>query len=244
MKLNIYIPLVLLLILITSNLFSNEEYSLWLKAQIIAEVNLGLVPGKTRQEMETVDDKSEEIIQNSDVIILHQLDEEGRIINILQEQKTDGEGSDHPDNDRMVESLMQKDYTPKREGLFFTEIGDKLRIKLTEERQIIDGFICREYQVNYTTAGQDDKDVIFTGSVWLDEDSGAPIYLDFEMDKTPRFIRNIHVERSFAFNPETNEWVEGELLTTVEIRFLLKRMTNTTRISYSDYWHYPAEDLE
>ncbi len=234
---------VILIISYLSVLSAADNTQLWLKAQEIAEANLNLVPGITNQQMTTIDDRSEKVYQKSNATIAHQLNDEGKIINVLLEKELGGENPDHPDNDIMLERILEKDLTPVREGLFFRNIGDNLRIKYTGERKTINGFNCVEFATEYITTGEDGQDITFEGSVWLDKISGVPVYLIFSMDKTPRFVRDITVERWFNFERDSNRWYEKEMLTTAEIRFLFKRMTNTTHITYADHWLYEPETL-
>lgn len=225
-----------------SALQADNPFSLWYQAREIAEANINQIPGVTHQLMATVDDRSGKVIQSSDIRISHSMNDNSEIVSTLLSKETDGEEADHPDNDRMVAGMLEKDLTPKREGLFFTEIGEKLKVKPTRNRKEINGFNCLEFEIEFTNTGQDGKDVTFLGSVWLDEKSGAPIYNTFVMDKTPRFVRDISIERYYHYDPEQRIWFLSEMVSKAEIRFLLKRMTNTTRITYSDYWLYEPKE--
>ncbi|MBW6516083.1 MAG: hypothetical protein K0B81_05640 [Candidatus Cloacimonetes bacterium] len=238
---------ILLLMLFTisfSLLWSDNTIVLWEKARAIVEANYNIVPGITHHQMVTTDDKSGKILQSSDVMISHQLNDEGEIVSFILEQAIEGEDSNHPDNDKMVKGLLERDLSPKREGIFFTEIGKNLQVIETDIRKEINGYNCREYEIKYTTHDEDKKEITFTGSVWLEENSGAPIYNMFDMDKTPPLVRELTIERWFHFDEDSKQWFLKEMKSTAAVRFLLKRMTNITSMLYSNHWYYPVEETE
>ncbi len=244
MKIRFFILLLAILISALSPLSAQKNYILWNNACAIAEANYTLVPGKTHQVMLTTDDKSGKILQSSDLLITHHLNEEGEIVSTLIDKQIDGEDADHPDNDRMIDVMLQRDLTPNREGLFFTEVGKNLQLRETNHLRDFNGFNCVEYEMIFIATDEDDKEIKFNGSVWLEENSGAPIYNIFRMDKTPRFVKELIIERWYHFEPETNEWYLQEMVTTAEVRFLLKRLTNKTTMTYSDYWRYEPETID
>lgn len=219
-------------------LSAEADLLLWSKARSIAEANLHRVPGMTQQEVKTVNERSGEVIQSSKVTVIHYLDEDGKIINELLKEEILTDEMPPSEKNRMTEGLLEKDMTPSREGIFFEEIGDNLRVELTGAAEEIEGFHCLEYKVKYSTTGEDGKRVTFTGSIWLEENSGAPIYNILSMERTPRFVREIIIERWFDYEPDSGEWYQRQMNTTADIRVFLRRMTNTTRTTYQDYWLY------
>src|SRR5690554_781738 len=237
-----HLCLIILPVLAVTLLLAEDELALWNRARSIADANLNLIPGITIQEMQTVD-KSDKILQSSKIIITHQLDEDGGISNILIDASANGEKDDEKVSEELIAQMLERDLTPKREGIFYTEPGDRLKIRLTGKGKEIEGFYCYEYETEYSNVGPDGKDVKFTGSYWLDGDSGAPIYNVFTMDKTPFLVRNLKIERWFDYDRETNDWYLREILTTTDISMILKRLTNITRITHSDHWLYEREEL-
>jgi len=235
--------LIVLLVLALSSLIAEADIELWNRARSIAESNLNLIPGISRQEMQTMD-KSGNILQSSNIIVAHQLNDDGEISSILLEATGNIDDEEEEVSEKLVTQMLERDLTPKREGIFFTEPGDRLKINYTGKKKEINGFTCLEFETEYTNVGPDGKDVTFTGSFWLDEVSGAPIYNDFSMDKTPFLVKNLKIERWYEYDRETGEWYLNEIKTTTDISILIKRMTNITRITYSDYWLYEKQESE
>lgn len=236
--------LIMIAIFSLSLLNAELESDLWSRARAIVEANYQKVPGITHHRMQTVDDKSGKILQSSDLVFSHSLNEEGKITTRVLNSEADGDDLEDQGNDRMIKEMLENDLAPKREGIFFTEPGNDLQVNPTGELMDFDGSSCWEYQIEYRTKNSDNKVVTFSGSVWLADSTGAPLYMIFKMDRTPRLVKELTIERWYHYDEENRQWHQKELRSTADVRFLLKKMTNTTIITYSDYWTYPIEETK
>ncbi len=219
-----------------------DKDNLWSKAQTIAEANLNLIPGKTHMTMTTVNDRSGDVIQNSEVKIKHFLNEKSEIVSKILQQDVEGENELDQENDRMINNMLERDLKPKREGIFFLEPNDDFKLKPTGEKSSIKGFDCLEFEFSFNTKTDDDKEVTFVGSLWLEEETGAVIKQVFSSDRTPMFVRDITIERSYFFDKDKQIWYLEEMTTKAEVRLLLRRLTNQSRTVYKDYWEYPYSE--
>ena len=219
-------------------LFGDRHPELWLKAKGIAEANWQLVPGFTKQTMVTYQTKSEKILHSMDIIVSHRLNEDGTIVNEIVEAVIGGEESDNPENNRMITGILEKDMTPRKRGMFLSDNPNNPSVEATGELMEINGFACTSFRFTYEDSYSDSRKAVYSGTAWLDVSTGAPILLLFSMDKLPMMLRELSIEQYYHFEPETNTWYQEKIVSDARVSLLIRRLTNESTITYSDYWRY------
>ncbi len=226
-----------ILLLLPSFAYAESGLSLWEKAREIALENWRLVPGYTRLEMVTYYTRSEKVIQSTDVTVAHVLDEEGEIVNSLVEKESNSEEIDEADQDRMLEGLLNRDMTPKKDSMFLSQDPENPVYEPLNQTKEIKGFLCKAYSFEYESK-HEDKPATYTGTAWLDSVTGAPILLTFTIGKMPIMVREFSIDQYYHYDPETNVWYQEKIETTANISLILRRLTNETTTTYWDYWKF------
>lgn len=222
------------LLLIIVNIFAFDE--LWQKAQKFAENSWNLVPGKIIQQNIMKDLKSNEDMNQSDIIINVIKDDMGFIKSVLEKAIVDGQEVN--ESNSQIEMLLNVDRTPNRKGMFLTNDKKDISVKRLRQNSKINDLDCIAYEVSYTTTDDSNKRETLKGTVWLASKDGRPVLAEMEMAKTPMFVQSIKMNTHYGFDNNTQKIFIEKVDMDVNISALGKRMHNKTIVTMSDYWEY------
>lgn len=214
---------------------SAEIPELWQKTRNIMQDNWRLTPGTTNVIIETRNARNDEIEDSRELVIRHELDEEGYIENFIVKAKVNGEDVSLESAYDTFKDMLAMDIKPSKKGIYFDDPHDGFSLTQTAETRIINGYNCVAFEFSYYIEEQDNE---YSGIIWIDKESGAPIIREFSMKDTPRFVSSIDIEEIYHYEPESGEHYLLERNTYVNVSVLLKRMKNTTRMVYDNYWVY------
>lgn len=227
--------------LVIALLFISPSYSdmnLVDQAREIEKANWRLVPGETVHKLRIVINRTEEIVFDSQVRLSHKLNDEGDIVNEVIEKDVD-EKESRIGRERL-KKILERDMIPKKEGFFLTGDEDNPKIKPLSENSEIDGKTCSGFEFVYTTKREGDE-MTFEGVLWIDVETGAPVYSSSKAVNTPMFVGDIKVEQFFSYNPQTGIGYLTKLKTVTDINIPLRNMTMEMTEKYFDYWEYKEE---
>ena len=227
---------VLIMMLMITFVYGSDKLDLWYKAQSIAQQNWNWVPGLTVQNSQTIDVKSKEVVDVSELWLSHQPYEDNLILTELVKATSGDKELSKKEARKTWDELMKRDMTPTKDGFFFADEKDLTIIPLDEE-EILGDFACSIYQFEYKTSKKGKEDI--SGKIWLEKETGAPIKREFSMAKNPRFVTGMLVEEYFHYDKNNNQWYREKVETTVNVSVLGKKIDNLTSIDYHDHWLYP-----
>ncbi len=227
----------LLTVVIATILISTSQADMCLidRAREVEKANWRLVPGETLYKIKIIVNRTEEIVYESEVIIAHKLDDQGKIVNEVI--KKDVQEEESRIGQERLEAILNRDMTPKKEGFFLTGEEDNPIIKPLQETAEIEGKTCSGFEFVYTTK-LDGKEMTFEGVLWIDEKTGAPAFSSSKAVKTPMFVGDIKVEQTFFYDPKTEIGYITKLRTLTDINIPLRNMTMEITEKYSKYWNY------
>ncbi len=214
----------------------SDKLDLWYKGQQIAQQNWNWVPGMTVQNSKTIDVKSNEVVDISELWLSHKPYEDNLILTELVRATSGDKELSEKEARKTWDELMKRDITPTKEGFFFAN-EDDLTVTPLDEEELLGEFSCSLYQFEYKTSKKGKEDI--SGKIWLDKETGAPIKREFVMAKNPRFVTGMLVEEYFHYEKNSNRWYREKVETTVHVSVLGKKIDNLTSIDYQEHWLYP-----
>lgn len=212
--------------------------SLWQKAVDIAEKNWTLVPGYTIR-IDRMLDKDDEVESVTEVWVKHSLTDSLTIENTIVKAFLDSQQVSEEEYDQFMQFAGQ-DMMPENKSLFHNTPPDNPLITKTQEQQEIKGRPCIGYKYEYRLEDDEYGTISQSGMIWIDKETGAPMYLEFVADGLPRMIKKMDGFALYSFDPTTETWWLEKTVTNMEIKLLFVTRKTQSEVQYKDYWEYPV----
>lgn len=210
---------------------------LWLNAVNIARKNNQFVPGKTlyQSDMKNPKDKEDDMLVL--VELKHQKKGKDDIETVIISAKKNNKAL-NPEESKELDKIKEQDFKPKKEGIFLTTDPKKIKVKVTNQKKNINGFICKGFDFEYKGKDEKGKELIYKGIAWLEEECGAPLMIDFTFKKLPMFVKSLNIENYYSLDKENLIWHSIMVKTNVEASFFGKKILNETLLKFSNHWKF------
>lgn len=240
--LSCYAIWLILEISITSSILEAEPTevdSLWQKAAKIAEKNWNLVPGYTIR-IDRLLNKDGEVESVTEVWVKHTLKDSLTIENTIIKALVDSQEVSEEKYSQFAQYTSQ-DMRPENKSLFHNTSPDNPLVTRTEELREIDGRLCVGYEYEYTLEDSENGSMTQAGMIWIDRETGAPMYLEFEAGVLPKMVKSMEGFALYSFDTTDETWYAVKTVTNMEIKLLFVTRRMQSEIQYKDYWEYPVQ---
>jgi hypothetical protein len=231
---NLFLSLVI--ICLVSLWADNIEDPLWQKAEQIASENWNWVPGVLEVEISALTEDGDEMMTSS--LMFSYENEDGAIAAYYDGGKRND--SLIPENDQMVQQFLAQDMTPQKQSLFFENQDWELQVTNTGRSEKKNKCLCTVFEYTCQQPGENGQKIPTSGSVWLDSDSGAPIYNEQTLHPPVDMIEEIVNKITYDSKNANATPTKMETVTSVNAMGQKAKMLN--KIKFKKYWRYDKED--
>jgi len=213
-------------------LADDQNDALWLKAAEIAENNWNWVAG-SQESINLQKNKKGKIKSEENIKIAIFQTEDGITANLISAMR-DGEVLD--ENDDSVQSILKKDKMPDNSSLFHNFEGRNLNVTRTEEIEEIDGYSCLAFAYSYIKDDEERGETNATGKVWIDQETGAPILNEMQIEPPKKMIKEISFNNHYFF--DGTNWYMDNVQMKFRLSTLIFKLNVESIINYTDFWKY------
>ena len=222
-----------IILMISATLFADDQNdALWKKAAAIAAANWDWVPGS--QETINLQKNKKGAVKSEENIKITITQTEDGISSSLISATRDGEVLD--ENDDSVQSILKEDKMPDNSSLFHNFEGRNLNVTRTEEIEEIDGYSCLAFSYAYIKDDEERGEMNATGKVWLDQETGAPILNEMQIEPPKKMIKEISFNNHYFF--DGTNWYMDNVQMKFRISTLIFKLNVESTINYSEFWKY------
>lgn len=229
---NIIITILLLSAMI---LCADVNDPLWQKASEIAKANWNQVAGFVEIENAAIMDDGNEMM-NTDLMFSYEL-EDGNVAAYYDGGKR--AGSMIPESDVMVQEMLKQDMRPDSASIFYNDGSWQISAQRTGNQKKIKKFNCVEFTYSGFQPGEDGEMIPISGSVWLDSETGAPVYNEQNMKPPAKEVKNIDNEIFYSY--KKGKWLIDKLVSIVDVEAMGQKIKMKYKSEFSKYWTFPAE---
>jgi len=208
---------------------------LWQKAKSIAEVNWRWVAGEMELRVSALDDNNSEMMTASLMFSYEQ--EDGEIMGYY-----DGgtrSGNLIPEHDQIVQQFLSQDMTPDSSSIFLNSEDWKLEVTRTGVTDKILKKKCAEFTFKGERPGEDGKPILMEGKVWLEQETGVPVYMEQTMYPPIEMVKRIDNNVTYQYKKDKFTVKKLESITAAEAMGQKVKMKNVAE--FNKYWWYESE---
>ena len=228
--------IIVLLLTLLSLQADDRSDDLWQNAKEIAEANWNWVTGEMELRVSVLDDNSSEMMTSS-LMFSYEL-EDGEICGYY-----DGgtrSGNLIPEDDQIVQQMLSQDMHPDSSSIFYNNADWGLEIKRTGKTDKILKKQCAEFEFKGDRPGDDDQPIPMEGSVWLELETGIPVFMTQIMYPPVEMVNKVENEVTYKYKKGVLTVKKLESITSAEAMGQKVRMKQV--IKFKKYWRFAEED--
>ena len=228
--------MLLLLMLSMLSIWADEQIDpLWQKASDIASRNMNWVPGEMIVETSALNENGDKMMSIS-LMFSYEL-EDGDIAAYY-----DGGtrmGNLIPESDQMVQQILMQDMHPIDQSLFYNNESWNLQFKNTGITEKKLKHKCTIFEYTCEQPSEDGLAIPTTGKVWLDSETGAPVYNEQEMIPPQEMVEKITSKYTYDYKQGELTTKKMESVTSVNAMGQKGKMLNVAK--FKKHWRYTEE---
>lgn len=208
---------------------------LWQKAKSLAETNWRWVAGEMELRVSALDDGNSEMMTMSLMFSYEQ--EDGEIMGYYDGGTRSGDLI--PENDQMVQQFLSQDMTPDSSSIFFNNEDWKLEVIRTG---VVDKILkrqCAEFTFKGERPGEDGNPVPLEGKVWLELETGVPVYMEQTIYPPEEMVIKINNKITYQYKKDIFAIKKLESVTAGEAMGQKFKMKNVAE--FNKYWWFESE---
>jgi hypothetical protein len=228
--------IIALLLALLSLQADESKDELWQKAEAIAEANWNWVAGEMEIRISVLDDNSSEMMTSS-LMFSYEL-EDGEICGYY-----DGgtrSGNLIPENDQIVQQMLSQDMHPDSSSIFLDNADWNLEVKRTGVTDKVLKKQCAEFEFKGERPGEDDKPIPMEGSVWLELETGIPVFMTQTMYPPVEMVNKVENEITYKYKKGVLTVKKLDSVTSAEAMGQKVRMKQVAK--FNKYWRYERLD--
>ncbi|RPH94422.1 MAG: hypothetical protein EHM72_15610 [Calditrichaeota bacterium] len=210
----------------------DSKDSLWGRAVEIFSQNDDWVPGLINGRFELLNSQGDvtDLTLSQTKLVLNQANQvESQIIQVIHNgqdvtAKSAAENSSEEDGEKQEFSFEESPFNP--------EIQDRVSVRLTDERIVIDGKPCVIYEYSLLISDQ-----TRSGKIWLDTLSGVPVQNEFTQEPLPKHVKKLINRIFYRCNADGSFYVD-KISFEGSGGFLLIKKNFRGEMIFSNYWRW------
>ncbi|MCF7918540.1 MAG: hypothetical protein K9N06_01345 [Candidatus Cloacimonetes bacterium] len=229
--------ILMLIILLTVSILAadNQDDQLWQKAQEIARANWNWVAGVIEIRVAALDEDGEEMMP-TDLMFSYEL-EDGEITGYYDGGKR--MDSLVPESDQMVQEMLKQDMTPDSASIFLNDGNWNLQVTRTGIEKKIRKMNCVEFSYTCQQPDEDGMIIPVQGNIWLDSETGAPVYDEQSMQPPVDMVKGI--TNKITYNYKKGDWTVKSIESITSVEAMGQSMQMKNKMDFKKYWRYKPE---
>ncbi|MDP8321893.1 MAG: hypothetical protein RAO94_06045 [Candidatus Stygibacter australis] len=229
---------IIILLVLCSAVFlvaDDQSDELWQKAQAIAEVNWRWVTGEMELRVSGLDDNGSEMMTS--LLIFSYEQEDGEIIGYY-----DGgtrSGNLIPEHDEIVQMFLSQDMSPDSSSIFFNNADWGLEVTRTGVTDKVLKQNCAEFTFSGERPGEDGKPIPMEGKVWLDLETGVPVFMESTM--YPSVEMKARSDNKITYQYKKDKLTLKKLETITSMEAMGQKVKMKTVAKFKKYWWFESE---
>ncbi|MBN2829770.1 MAG: hypothetical protein JXR56_05575 [Candidatus Cloacimonetes bacterium] len=225
----------LLLIVTATCLLAADIDPLWAKAQKMAQADWDMVPGKVKLSISTSGAQS----MSAEIHLSVKQTPEGLETEFIQ-GVLGGEEIDPADP--MVGQMLQQDFTPQQEGIFFDDPAD-LKLKKAKGTKMVDGVDCVTFKYNKKVKTDDGNTSEIIGTMYLDSKTGEPVMDENTIFPLPDMFTKMSNTTYYKIDKK-GHLISDRVYNESTIEFAGQKMETTTKSTMLNHFQYTPPSTE
>lgn len=225
--------LVILAIIIAFQLQADDQnHPLWQKAKVIAEANWEWIPGT--QEAVNIQKNKKGVVKSQEEMIINYALTDNAIESVFVSGKRDDKELD--ETDPSVAEMLKADMSPDNSSMFHNFEGKDMQVTYTSKTKEINGKVCSGFDYSFYKEDEQHGDLKSNGTVWLDQETGAPLLNEMNIEPPKKMIKEISTNTHYFF--DGSDWYINEVVSKFRISALVINVNVESTIKFSDYWKF------
>jgi len=231
------LKIILLILIISTGLIADDSSdSLWTAAQNIARANWNWVAGEMQIKISALSEDNAEMM-STDLMFSYEMEDED-IVGYYDGGKRSGDLV--PENDQIVQEMLKQDMHPDSASILLNDGTWNLIVTKTGNNKKINKKQCTEFTYTCQKPDEDGQLTDIKGSMWLEIDSGVPVFNEQVIHPPVEMIKEIKNEIDYDFKKGKWTMKSVDSITAVEAMGQSVRMKNKAK--FKKYWRYENED--
>jgi hypothetical protein len=210
----------------------DQNDSLWQKASALARDNSNWVAGEVEISVSALDDTNSEMMRAS-LLFSYEL-EDGQIIGYYEGGTRSGELI--PEHDQMVQEILKQDMKPDDSSLFYNNEDWELEVKRRDINEKKLKKQCAVYDFTCQQPTDDGKKIPVKGTVWIDLESGAPVYNEHIMAPPVEMVEEII--NKITYNCKNGDFTIKTMESVTAVNAMGHKARMKNNMVFKDYWRF------
>lgn len=228
--------IILILLISVAIIWADDQQDpLWQKAVSIAEQNNNWVPGYLEVNISALDDSGNEMMTSS-LMFSYEL-EDGEITGFYDGGKRSGNMI--PENDQMVQQFLAQDMRPDQTSLFYNNENWNLAVTRSGKEDKINKKQCAEFTYTCDQPGEKGQTIPTTGSVWLDLETGVPVYQQQTLKPPVDMVEQL--DNTIDYQYKNGEFYPKKLISITSVNAMGQKAKMKNTVKFKKYFRYEED---